>query len=158
MLSAAKRFVINNAWFAFPFAVACLALFWFAAKASVWLDEAFTLQEAQFSYGVLWQALHHVDGTFLAYYGLLHVWIRIAGTGALALRIPSIAGVLAGLGFLYASIARRTDAFSASVATAFVAAAALTVSIGGEARPYGLAFGFCAVTLHALQLPYTCIP
>ncbi len=48
------------------------------------------------------------------------------------------------------SIVRRTDAFSASLATAFVAAASLVVSVGGEARPYGLAFGFCAASMYFL--------
>jgi len=60
---------------------------------SLWGDEAASLLSAERPLATLPQMIGHVDAVHATYYVLLHEWIRIAGTSAFAIRLPSALAV-----------------------------------------------------------------
>ncbi len=70
------------------FAAGLVLRFW--TRSHLWLDEALTVNIANLPLRQIPGALRH-DGAPPLYYGLLHVWIRLFGTSAFAVR--SLSGV-----------------------------------------------------------------
>jgi mannosyltransferase len=106
---------------------------------SLWGDEAATDLSAQRSWASLWYEVRHVDAVHATYYAFMHVWIKLAGTSAFALRLPSaIALGLAVVGvFLLVRLCdrSRTTAVIAAVATFLLPRLAYQ---GAEARAYAM--------------------
>lgn len=126
--------------------------------ASLWRDEAYTLDVAQRSTGQIFNLLLHVDAVHGPYYLGMHVVVRLFGTSEVALRLPSLvatslaAGILALLGRRLA----RASGLPAPAATGLLAgllqvAAPQTTYYAQDARPYGL------VTLFAVAATYLLI-
>jgi mannosyltransferase len=126
--------------------------------ASLWRDEAYTLDVARRSTGQIFNLLLHVDAVHGPYYLGMHVVVRLFGTSETALRLPSLvatslaAGILALLGRRLA----RASGLPAPAATGLLAgllqvAAPQTTYYAQDARPYGL------VTLFAVAATYLLI-
>src|ERR1700734_331201 len=126
--------------------------------ASLWRDEAYTLDVAQRSTGQIFNLLLHVDAVHGPYYLGMHAVIRLFGSSEAALRLPSLvatslaAGILALLGRRLA----RASGLPAPAATGLLAgllqvAAPQTTYYAQDARPYGL------VTLFAVAATYLLI-
>lgn len=123
---------------------------------SLWLDEAFGAhhaQRAELATPIL------VEGTHPPlYYTFLHHWIPLAGNWEVALRLPSAASSLAGIGLLYLLARMLFDRRVALVAAALLAVSPLDVWYAQEARMYifvtffGLLFALALVWSRPLSL------
>ena len=110
----------------------------FVAASHLWLDEALTVNIAHLPLRSLPEALRH-DGAPPLYYALLHVWIRLFGTGTIAVRAFSGLCSVACLPLAW-RVGRRAGGRTA--ATAFLVLLALSpfaVQYATEARMYSLA-------------------
>ena len=67
----------------------------------LWYDEAFSLSVARRSLPEIWAYLHTTDTHPIAYYALLHLWIRWFGTDLSAMRTPSL---ILGVGAVAADV------------------------------------------------------
>jgi mannosyltransferase len=103
---------------------------------SLWLDEAATVAIAGQHGSALWSAMAHDGGNMLGYYAVVHVLIGWFGTGAFAIRIPSVvaAGACAGVVTLIAL--RRFDRRVALAAGLLTAVSLPFVFWGQDARGY----------------------
>ena len=72
----------------------------FVARSHLWLDEALTVNIARLPLGRMEAALRH-DGAPPLYYVLLHLWMRVFGTGDVAVRALSGVFAVATLPALY---------------------------------------------------------
>jgi mannosyltransferase len=123
--------------------------------ASLWRDEAYTLEVARRSFSQIFSLLLHVDAVHGPYYLGMHVVVSVLGTSEAALRLPSLiatslaAGALAALG---SRLARASGLPVPSVtgllAGLLYVAAPQTTYYAQDARPYGL------VTLFAVAATY----
>ncbi|HWB37358.1 MAG TPA: hypothetical protein VHA75_15175, partial [Rugosimonospora sp.] len=68
---------------------------WDARRPALWADELATWGAVRLSWGELWRLLGNVDATVGPYYLGLKLWTGFAGTGNLALRLPSIVAMAA---------------------------------------------------------------
>lgn len=99
---------------------------------SLWLDEAYSVFQAEreeLAEPVFVEGPHPP-----LYYVMLHYWVRIAGNGEAAVRLPSVAASVAGIGLLYLlarTLAGRTVAL---LAAALLALSPLDVWYAQEAR------------------------
>jgi mannosyltransferase len=107
------------------------------AKSGLTFDEAATIAYARLDVRSLFAALQSSDVFFGAYYGWMHVWMRL-GESEAVLRWFSIlcaAGAVIALAFL----ARRLSDTKAGVAAAILAATSpLLFDLARQARPYSL--------------------
>ncbi len=116
------------------FALGC----WRARRPALWADELATWSAVRLSWSQLWQLLGQVDATVGPYYAALKLWTDLAGTGNLALRLPSVlamagaAGLVTVLGTRLSGGSRRTGLL-AGLLFAVVPAASRYAQ---EARPY----------------------
>ena len=125
--------------------------------ASLWRDEAYTLEVARRSPGQIVSLLLHVDAVHGPYYLGMHVVVRVLGTSEAALRLPSLiatslaAGALAALG---SRLARASELPVPSVtgllAGLLYVAAPQTTYYAQDARPYGLVTLFAVVATYLL--------
>ncbi|HET7529708.1 MAG TPA: glycosyltransferase family 39 protein [Mycobacteriales bacterium] len=120
------------------FVLACALVLRFLALSPLWLDEAQTVEIAGRSVPHLLDALRH-DGSPPLYYLLLHVWMKIFGTGTFAVRALSGLISVAALPVMW-RVARvigasRRDAW---VATLLLAANPFAIRYATETRMYSL--------------------
>jgi mannosyltransferase len=141
-----------------PIAAALLVGGYRLGSPSLWRDEGYTLEVAQRSFGQIFGLLLHVDAVHGPYYLGLHVVIRVLGTSAAALRLPSLiatslaAGALAALGWRLAQLSGLpAPSVTGLVAGLLYVAAPQTTYYAQDARPYGL------VTLFAVAATYLLI-
>jgi mannosyltransferase len=114
-------------------------------------DEIATADAAQRSVPQIWQLAHHVDGVFVPYYLLMHLWTGLAGDSVLSLRLPSILAMAAAVA-LTGELARRL--FGCTVGTVAGTTSCLLPNMSryaAEARPYAIA---CLFSVLALLLLY----
>ncbi|GII53121.1 mannosyltransferase [Planotetraspora thailandica] len=84
---------------AVPALLALAAGLWGLTSPPLWRDEAATVSAVSRSLPQLAHLLGTVDAVHGVYYGLMHVVAAVAGTGEVALRLPSVlAGALAAAG------------------------------------------------------------
>ena len=110
----------------------------FVALSHLWLDEALTVNISRLSLRDLPQALRH-DGSPPLYYVLLHGWMRLFGTGTIAVRALSGVCSVACLPLAW-RVGRRLG--GRTVATAVLVLLALSpfaIQYATEARMYSLA-------------------
>jgi mannosyltransferase len=107
--------------------------------ASLWADEVATWSAAARGWGGLGRLVHHQDAVFGLYYAAMHLWIAVAGTSPLALRIPSAVAAVATL-VVTARLARRLtgSAVAGAAASGFLAVDPYFVFYGANARPYAV--------------------
>jgi mannosyltransferase len=120
-------------------ALATLAvMLWRIGVPSFWRDEGATLSAAHRSFPQLIRVLGHMDAVHGTYYLLVWLLVRVAGSGELALRLPSAVAMAAAAGLLTA-LGRRLAGPAAGLAAGLSFAAAPAVSwFGQDARPFAL--------------------
>lgn len=118
--------------------------FAFLGQNSLWFDEAFVAWVVRFPWRAIPGILRATDAHPPLYYLLMKAWTAFAGTGEVALRIPSACFSLGSVLLTYA-LMRRTSTEVASLLGAFlVAVSPFAVMAGQEARMYPL-LGLLAV-------------
>lgn len=121
---------------------------WRAGLPTLGWDELATLSAAQRPLPDIARLATTFDGVLAPYYAFMHAWISLFGTSELALRLPSLLAVAAGVG-LAGELGRRLF----GPLTGLLAGVLLCLVPGlsfyaQEARGYGLAF--CFATLATL--------
>jgi mannosyltransferase len=111
---------------------------WGIGARSYWGDETDTVSAVSRSVPQLIRLLGHIDAVHGLYYLLLWPVAQVAGTGEIAMRLPSaLAMAAAALGV--AAIARRLAGRRAGLYAGLVFAVLPTVSVQGQdARPYAV--------------------
>jgi mannosyltransferase len=117
---------------------------------ALWADELATWGAARLSFGQLVRLVQHVDVVLAPYYVFMDLWVRVAGTSEVALRVPSVlaAGATVALTVrLGTHLGGRRVGVTAGLLLLLVPA---VDRFGQEARPY--AFGTLGVVLAAWLL------
>ena len=134
---AARRLLPDWTLIAGPAVTAGMTL-WGIRAHSYWGDETDTVSAVSRSVPQLVRLLGHIDAVHGLYYLLLWPVATVAGTGELAMRLPSVlamAGAAAGVSV----IARRLAGRRAGLYAGLVFAVLPTVSLQGQdARPYAV--------------------
>lgn len=122
--------------------LALAVLLRFVTRSDLWLDEAMSVNVARLPLGRFHSALRH-DGSPPLYYLLLHGWIRLFGTGDLAVR--SLSGVIGvatlPVAWLCGRRIARTDeerSWLPWIAVLVVASSPYAIRFSTETRMYGL--------------------
>ena len=136
--------------------VAIAVVMRFASTSHLWLDEALTVNIARLPLRKIPAALRH-DGAPPLYYAMLHVWMRVFGTGDTAVRaLPGLLGVftiplayICGGGLRTGG--RHFDRRAAVTTMLLVATSPWAIRYSTENRMYSLAIllvllGFLAVS------------
>jgi mannosyltransferase len=115
---------------------------WRLTAASLWADELATWGAVRLDWEQLWRLGGSVDAVVTPYYAALKVFVDFAGTGTLALRLPSlIAAVLTAV--VVAELGRRAAGDTVGLLAGLLWAVLPVVSrYGQEARPYAIAVLF----------------
>ena len=129
--------------------------------ASLWRDEAYTIDAARRTNGQILALIGHVDAVHGPYYLCMHVVVGILGTSAAAVRLPSLLGMSVAAGCT-AALGRRLARMAALpappvtglTAGLLLVAAPLTTYYAQDARPYGLVTMLAVI---ATQLLITCL-
>ena len=130
----------------------------FVAHSHLWLDEALTVNVARLPLRRLPDALRH-DGAPPLYYVMLHGWMRLFGTGTVAVRaLSGLLGVVA-LPLTFAAGLRAGGRRTAWAAAVLMAASPFAVRYSSEARMYTLMLvlallGYLSL-VEALETPTT---
>lgn len=105
---------------------------------SLWYDESATISASTRSFRDLWRLADHTNAAQVVYYALLHLWIDVAGTSPLALRLPSALAVgVTAVGTV--TLARTACGPRTSLLAGLVVALLPRMTWAGiEARPYAL--------------------
>jgi len=109
----------------------------FVTRSSLWLDEALSVNLASLPLGELSEALKH-DGHPPFYYVLLHGWIKLFGSGDVAVRSLSGLFGLATLPLVWILARRKGGPTLGWVAVAVVAVSPFAVRYSNETRMYSL--------------------
>lgn len=124
---------------------------------SLWRDEAYTISAAQRPVGQMFAMLWHVDAVHGPYYLCMHFVVSLLGTSAVALRLPSLLGMVITAGFT-AALGRRlaraaelpAPALTGLVAGLLFAGAPQTTYYAQDARPYGPVVMFAVIATYLL--------
>jgi len=117
---------------------------------SLWRDEGATFAEiTQPTVQKMLGSMYLSDLSPPAYYLVERFWISFAGTGEVALRVPSLVFGLLAIAATYAAGRRAGSQLVAIVAGCIVAIAPLSVHVGMEARAYGMALFLSSFTILA---------
>jgi mannosyltransferase len=125
--------------------------------ASLWRDEAYTLDAAKRSNGQILALLGNQDAVHGPYYLVMHVVVGILGTSGAAIRLPSLLGMSVAAGCT-AALGRRLARLAALPAPSvtglaaglLLVAAPLTTYYAQDARPYGLVTMFAVIATQLL--------
>jgi mannosyltransferase len=124
----------HRQWLFIIFVVALLLRVVALGSKSLWLDEAFGAYHAQ---RPELAAPVYIEGTHPPlYYTILHYWVLIAGSGEVALRLPSVIMSLGGIGLLYLLARLLYGREVGLLAAALLAVTPLDVWYAQEARMY----------------------
>ena len=118
---------------------------------SIRLDESLSLTEAQLPLSTMMHNLSTWDIHPPLYYTLLHAWVWMTGSGAIALRLPSVLLGTACVPMLYLVGRRIVGSQAALIAAALGAASPFWIWHSDEARMYPLFLFTALVALWALQ-------
>jgi mannosyltransferase len=121
-----------------PAAVTFVVMLYEIKRPSFWQDEASTLADTHRSLPQLFALLGHIDAVHGAYYVFMWFVIRVAGTGELAVRLPSAVAMAVAAGVI-GLLGKRLVSARAGLAAGLVFAAIPQVSwYGQNAREYAL--------------------
>ena len=138
-----------------PAAVAAGLTLPFLGHSSLWSDETDSASAAARSWTGLARLLSHQDAPLGGYYALLHVWTRLAGDSAYALRLPSALAVVAAVWLTTRLGARLAGGGAGLLGGGLLATNPFVLSFGADARPYALALAAAAGTGLLLSGPVT---
>jgi Dolichyl-phosphate-mannose-protein mannosyltransferase len=132
---------------------------WRVEQPELWRDELFTWSAVARPLPDLARMLGTIDAVLGPYYLLMHAWTAVAGTGVVALRLPSVLAMAVTAGVV-ARIGGELVSPRAGVLAGFVLCATPAVSrTAQEARPYALATLAAATAtlllVRALRAPST---
>ena len=117
---------------------------------SFWRDEGATLSAVHRSFPQLIRMLGQLDAVHGMYYVLMWLQVRLAGSGELAMRLPSALAMAATAGLLTA-LGRRLVSAPAGLAAGLSFAAIPAVSwFGEDARPFALETAFATAATYCL--------
>jgi mannosyltransferase len=117
-------------------------------RSSFWADEASTLSATERPFPQMLRLLSHLDTVHGAYYLLMWVVVRVAGTGEVAVRLPSAVSMAVAAGAI-ALLGRRLASARAGLMAGLVFAALPQVSwYGQEARGYALVMALAVITTY----------
>jgi mannosyltransferase len=117
---------------------------------SLWRDEAATLAAVQRPFGAMLAMLGHVDAVHGLYYSLMWLVSRLAGTGEIAMRLPS-ALAIAVAAAATAALGRRLVSPAAGLAAGLLVPVFPQVDyLGQDARSYALVLACAAVASYLL--------
>ncbi|HEY2550020.1 MAG TPA: glycosyltransferase family 39 protein [Streptosporangiaceae bacterium] len=117
---------------------------------SLWRDEAATLAAVHRPFGALLRMLGHVDAVHGLYYSLMWVVTRLAGTGEIAVRLPS-ALAIALAAAATAALGRRLVSPGTGLAAGLLVPVFPQVDyLGQDARSYALVLACAAVASYLL--------
>jgi len=134
----ARRKRVSGWWLAAPPTVTLIAGLWGVTARPYWGDEIDTVSAVSRSLLQLARLPGHVDAVHGLYYLLLWPVARVAGTGELALRLPSVAA-MAAAAFGVGVIGRTLRSARAGVCAGLVfAALPIVTQQAHDARPYAL--------------------
>lgn len=124
---------------------------------SFWDDELFTLWLLRLDLGEMLRAIADSEATPPLYYVATRLWSAVAGTGEIAVRIPSVLAGTAAIPIAYAAARQLASRSIALWVAAFVALNPYLVWYGQEARSYAflvpLTAAVVAFFLAALRRP-----
>ncbi|BEL08749.1 hypothetical protein Q0Z83_069400 [Actinoplanes sichuanensis] len=116
----------------------------------MWADELATWGVVRLDWEQLWRLGGSVDAVVTPYYAALKVFAGFAGTGTLALRLPSLIAVVL-TAVVVSEIGRRAAGDTVGLLAGLLWAVLPVVSrYGQEARPYAIAVFFASLALLAL--------
>jgi len=118
-------------------------------SAGLWRDEGSTYFDIVGSFSRAWSNVQHYEWSPPLYFVIEHAWTTLAGTTETAMRVPSLILGTATIIVVYACGLRLGARLTAVVAAMMAAAAPLAVSVGTEARAYGLTMFLSASVLYA---------
>ncbi|MEO7235485.1 MAG: glycosyltransferase family 39 protein, partial [Lapillicoccus sp.] len=100
---ALRRFLAGPAWLlALTVGVLALTVELVGAwSPSLWTDEAVTISAARMSWADLWAFVQTVDAVHGTYYAAMKPWLALAGTSAVALRLPSAVAVALAVSMMF---------------------------------------------------------
>jgi len=111
---------------------------WGITGASYWRDEAATLTAVRRPFPGLLRMMGHVDAVHGVYYVIIWLPVRLAGTGELVTRLPSVLA-MAGAAAAVAALGRRLVSPAAGLAAGLLFAAAPQISLyAQETREYAI--------------------
>lgn len=113
----------------------------------IWLDEATSIWQAQLSLPEMFHQLRTIDVHPPLHYVVLWLTVRVAGTGELAVRLPSIVAATALIPLLYAAGRDIYDRRAGLVAAALATVAPFAVWYAQEARMYALFMVFALLAV-----------
>ena len=131
-------------WLAAIFLVAMILRFGFLGTRSLWLDEAYSVNRANFPLTELQSGKMDPRHPPM-YYIALHEWVKIAGQSETAVRFPSAAASALSLIFSYFLARRIFDEEIAFIAFGLLAFSALDIWYAQEARMYSFVALFSVV-------------
>jgi mannosyltransferase len=127
-------------------------------RPSLWRDEGATLAAVHRSLPQLLRMLGHTDVVNGAYYVLMWSVARMAGTSALALRLPSAVGMAMAAG-VTAALGRRLVSARAGLAAGLVFAALPSVTwYAQNARSYALVTAIATIASYLLVRSMAALP
>jgi mannosyltransferase len=130
--------------------VTLVVTLWRIQKPSYWRDEGATLSAVHRSFPQLLRLLDRMDAVHGTYYVLMWPWVRLAGSGELAVRLPS-AVAMAIAAAVVTVLGRRLVSAGAGLAAGLAFAAIPAVSwFGQDARPFALETAAAAVASYCL--------
>lgn len=123
---------------------------WRITGTSYGRDEAATLTAVQRPFGELMRMIGHVDAVHGAYYVIIWVLVRAAGTSELVTRLPS-AVAMAAAAAMVAALGRRLVSPRAGLAAGLVFAVLPQISLyAQDAREYGIITALAATASYLL--------
>lgn len=118
-----------------------------AGRPTLSWDEVTSAEMASRSVPQILATAPNIDAVFGFYYLLLHWWTGLAGTGEVALRLPSIVAMAAGVA-VAAELGRRLFTPLAGLVTGLILCVVPnTTRYAAEARPYAFACFFSVLAL-----------
>lgn len=129
-----------------PVALAAALTLPFLQRSPLWADEADTASAALRPLGALLRLLQHQDAPLAAYYLMLHGWLRLVGTSAWSIRLPSALALLAAVALTTRLGWRLAGPRGGLVGGGLLATNPFVLSFGTDARPYSFAVLAAAAT------------
>lgn len=118
-----------------------------ASHRFLWFDEILTIDIARLpNVATMWQALAHgVDATPPGYHIVVRMFVKLLGSSEVAVRLPSILAMIAGLLITFDCARRLTDGLHGLVALGVLSCSFLPY-YGYEARAYAIYFMLAALS------------
>ena len=135
---------------AIPAVVTLAVMLYQIQRPSFWRDEGATLAAVHRSLPQMFRMLGYQDAAHGAYYLLMWGWVRVFGSGEVALRLPSAIAMAVAAAFI-TLIGRRLVSPGAGLAGGLVFAALPSVTrYGQEARSYAMMAALATVASYLL--------